>query len=319
MYKKVIGLTRTTLKTANMHDRIVNSDGRETLFKSFLVSNIVFNIKKIESCQATILNIEKLFNLEINQIANLLDQYDLIVLYSTKNKNLLNYIQSIKNKNKFLFIEESIVYRDVYRTTKAQKYIRIKFDTPFGNNFIKKYGKYKIRKNFTEPNIKTKEKFNQHILIVNQLVDDLAVYPTNPYEWALDIVSKIREQTQEKILFRDHPLQDESNKNKFLPLIKNLNVNISDNKDISDDLLNAYLCVTFSSNSCIDSLLGDTPVIACDPRSFIYELAKNDVENIFETKNFDSNPLWIAISNTHYSLPEILSGDFWINLKNFIE
>lgn len=318
MYKKVIGLTRTTLKPANIHDRIVNSDGKETLFKCFLVSNIVFNIKKFENCQATLLNIEKLFNLKTREINQILDSFDLIVLYSTKNENLLDYISRTKNMKRFLFIEEPIIYREVFKSTKAQKFFRLKFETPLGNNFIKNYNNHTIRENFTPPLVKKLNKKNNYILIINQKVNDLAVKPTNPYVWAADIILKIREQTQQKILFRDHPLQDELERNKFNQLIKNLNVDLSKNEDINDDLLNASLCITFSSNSCIESLLSNTPVIACDPRSFIYEIAKNDVENIFEINDFDLNPLWIAISNTHYSLPEILSGDFWKNLKNFI-
>lgn len=312
--KKILGLVRTTLKASNLNDRIITPDGKEILFKSFIVSNVIFSIKKIENSQATILPIEKLYNAESKNLSNFLDPYDLIVTYSTKNSILLNYIAN--NKKKFLFIEAPVLFRNVHGYAKSQSYLRFVFETPYGNNFIKKYDSGRIRENFPIPKIKKFEKKGNSILIINQLEGDFAIHPLNPYDWSLEIINNIRKITDQKIIFREHPLQkiklDSLNKIK-----KTQNLEFSKNKYLEDDLKQSAVTITFSSGSAIESLLCNIPAIALDERSFVYEIVHNELSNLFKGQVSQLDKFFSATSNTHYSLSEIVSDQFWYNLKRF--
>ena len=312
--KKILGFIRTTLKPSNLNDRIVTPEGKEVLFKSFIVSNVIFSIKKIENSQATLFPIEKLYNAENEKLFNFLDQYDLIVTYSTKNNNLLNYIEN--NKKKFLFVESPVLFRNVHGFAKSQNYLRFIFETPYGNNFIKKYNSGSIREDFPIPKIKNFEKKGKSILIINQLEGDYAIYPLNPYDWSLDVINKIRKFTDLKIIFRDHPLQKISpeNLNKFKKI---QNLEFSKNKYLENDLKETFVTVTFSSGAAVESLLNNTPVIALDKRSFVYEIVQNELSDLLVGKVKHLDKFFSAASNTHYSLTEIISDQFWNNMKRF--
>ena len=74
----------------------------------------------------------------------------------------------------------------------------------------------------------------------------------------------------------------------------------------------------YSSGSCVECLLNGVPVVSTDPRSYCYELL---TKNIDQFDNFDMIDLpqmdnfLSAISNTHFTVGEIISGKFWKVLK----
>jgi hypothetical protein len=98
-----------------------------------------------------------------------------IFTWTNKDKYLLKYIND--NSKKFIFFEEPILNRDIYKSAEKQNLIRCMTHNQLGNNFISKYNNNKIRNNFLiEQNFfKKKESLGNYILIINQKIDDLAI------------------------------------------------------------------------------------------------------------------------------------------------
>ena len=285
-------------------------------FKHFCVLNFVLSISKIENIKNVNFifskNFEKLSNEETK---NFLDKYDLIVQFSNNYKNSEEYI--LKNKKKFVFLDSPIIFRQVKKTLLSQKYLRVMAGDSLGNNYIKKYNKNKIRDNFHLPEISKKSKNGDSILLINQMVNDSAVRPLDPYSWAEAAISKIRISSKENIIFRDHPLQRNIYKDKVKNILENENIFLSNKLNIEEEFERTKYCVTLSSGSAIDCLFAGIPTIATDKRSFVYEIVENKIDKI-ETLNIPNlHTLNSAISFTHFTLTEIIDGTCWKNLKEF--
>lgn len=312
--KSILGIC----KNKAIAEEIIHSSQFEKIaFKDFVILNLVFNIAKKENIKKVnfilINNLEKMDDIEVEHF---LDQFGLIVQYSNKYKKNMNYI--LNNQNKFIFLEAPIVHRDVNRLFISQKYLRVMTGNHLGVNFIKKYNQNQIRYNFDFPNLIHKNKSGDSILIINQMVNDSAIYPINPYKWANEAIKVIRKQSNDRIIFRDHPLQREKNKAEIKNILDNNNIFLSENYKIEGDLDKSRCCITFSSGSAIESLLYGVPVIATDKRSFVYEVVENNLSRINDLKIPDLTSLESSLSFTHYTLNEILDGTCWENIKKFI-
>lgn len=312
--KSILGIC----KNKAIAEEIIRSSQFEKIaFKDFVILNLVFNIAKKENIKKVnfilINNLEKMDDIEVEHF---LDQFGLIVQYSNKYKKNMNYI--LNNQNKFIFLEAPIVHRDVNRLFISQKYLRVMTGNHLGVNFIKKYNQNQIRYNFDFPNLIHKNKSGDSILIINQMVNDSAIYPINPYKWANEAIKVIRKQSNDRIIFRDHPLQREKNKAEIKNILDNNNIFLSENYKIEGDLDKSRCCITFSSGSAIESLLYGVPVIATDKRSFVYEVVENNLSRINDLKIPDLTSLESSLSFTHYTLNEILDGTCWENIKKFI-
>ena len=136
------------------------------------------------------------------------------------------------------------------------------------------------------------------------MVNDSAVKPIN-YNWAINTIKKIREFTNDEIIFRDHPLQKDIYRIENEKILNIKNVYLSSNINIENDLHKSRCCVTFSSGSAIESLFLNIPVIAMDKRSFVYEIVENKIDMIEHLSVPDLKSLKSAISFTHYSISEI--------------
>ncbi len=312
--KSILGIIKDG---APENDMVYSSDFKPIAFKHFVILNLVLNIAKKEKINKInfiqINNFKKMSNVEVKSF---LDQYDLIVQYSNKYENSIDYI--LNNQNKFIFLESPVVHRDVSKPLISQKYFRVMTGNHLGVDFIKKYNQNKIRYNFDFPNLITKNSNGDSILIINQMVNDSAIYPTHPYEWALETIKEIRKYSNDNIIFRDHPLQKENYKPEVKNILNYTNIYLSENFKIEDDLDNSRCCITFSSGSAIESLLYGVPVVATDKRSFVYEIVENDFGKINNLKIPNLNTLKSSLSFTHYSFNEILDGTCWENIKKFI-
>ena len=302
-------------------DTLYCADLKPVFFKDFCIINFVFSIAKIESIKnIKFISFNNFKNMTQEEAEKFLDQYDLVVQYSNKYDNSQNYIS--KNKERFIFIEAPVIFRNVNKSSISQKYLRIMHGDELGRNFIKKYNRDFIRSDFQFPlfeKIMNKtEKKGESILLINQIVNDSAIRPVNPYIWANNVVKEIRKYSDNKIIFRDHPLQLKKYLEEREKLINYENLYFSDNDKIEDDLLQTKCCVTFSSGSAIECLFAQIPVIATDNRSFVYEIVENEISNINKLQVPNLSHLKSALSFTHYSLNEILDGTCWKNIKKFI-
>ncbi len=304
-----------------VEDALYTPNLKPVFFKDFCVVNLVLNISKIESIKKIeFILLDNFKNMTQDVAESFLDKFELVVQFSNNYENSQNYIS--KNKERFVFIESPVIFRSVNKSTISQKYLRIMHADHLGRNFIKKYNKNFIRSDFQFPffeKIMNKKENNEgFILLVNQMVNDSAISPIDPYIWANKVVKEIRKYSNNKIVFRDHPLQIEKYLDEKKKLINNENLYFSNNDKIEDDLLETKCCVTFSSGSAIECLFAQIPVIATDKRSFVYEIVENEVSNINKLQVPNLNTLKSALSFTHYSLNEILDGTCWRNIKGFI-
>ncbi len=312
--KSILGIVKDN---GPLSELVYGANLQPTNYKHFLIINLVLyiaNFEKIEKVQFILLNNFKKMSKEAAE--KFLDKYDLVVQYSNKNENSEEYIS--KNKKKFLFIESPIIFRNVSKSLISQKYLRVMAGDHLGIDFIEKYNKDFIRENFEFPFFSKKNKNGKSILLINQMVNDSAVKPINPYNWAINTIKKIREFTNDEIIFRDHPLQKDIYRIENEKILNIKNVYLSSNINIENDLHKSRCCVTFSSGSAIESLFLNIPVIAMDKRSFVYEIVENKIDMIEHLSVPDLKSLKSAISFTHYSISEILDGTCWNNIKKFI-
>lgn len=236
--------------------------------------------------------------------------FDLVIVNSLKDPFLIE-IQKLSPN--FLIIEMPYIFREINKSSKDQTYMRIMWNNHLGNNFISKYADENIRPNFKKINIKPYKNNGEEILLINQMQNDSAIIPTDPYEWLEKTIHKIRLISNEKITIREHPLQIEKI-SKILKIIeknKYKNCYISKNIDIVDDLKDARICVTFSSGSIVDSLINGVPSFALDQRSCAYELSNSSLNTIKQPLKRSRKRFLSALSYTHWTFDEISNGSFW--------
>ena len=81
-----------------------------------------------------------------------------------------------------------------------------------------------------------------------------------------------------------------------------------------EDIKKTSVAIMYSSGSCVECLLHGVPVISTDPSSYCYELFSKkleDIDNIDDIELPNIGSFLSAISNTHFTLEEIVNGDFW--------
>ena len=96
---------------------------------------------------------------------------------------------------------------------------------------------------------------------------------------------------------------------------------LSNNKYLEEDIKRASVAIMYSSGSCVECLLHGVPVISTNPSSYCYELFSKKLEDIDNIDNIifpNIDNFLSAISNTHFTLEEIITGKFWEIQKNFI-
>ena len=241
--------------------------------------------------------------------------FDLIVSYSLKSQFLLD-IRKINPK--ILIIEMPYIFRQINKSSKDQIYMRVMWNNHLGNNFISKYSNGYIRKNFNRISLKNYKSFGNGILLINQMENDTAVFPTDPYVWLEDTIYKIRQLTNEKIIIKEHPLQiDKAFKIEQI-IEKNdyKNCFLSTKSDINNDLAETRVCVTFSSGSVVDSIIKGVPSFALDKRSCAYEISNNDLNEIDDPLMIDRSNFLSALSNTHWTFDEVTKGNCWEYFDN---
>jgi len=317
---KILGLINK-INTENLE-----SDKNKYSFEYKLIYRFFESINKDnKDYYLKIINFEtklKKYGYDYKNIKLFLDSYDLIFSWTIQSTNLLKYIYD--NKKKFIFFEEPVFNRDIYKSTESQNFFRCMTHNQLGNNFISKYNNNRIRKNFliNQSFFSFKKSLGDCILIINQKTNDLSSLSNIPHEWVINITRSLNKIGDFKILVRDHPLQLEENKLALKSAIKDFkNVKLSSNKYIEEDLKVSKAVITFSSSSAVDALLHGIPVITCDPGSFVYEICEHSIDKIYSIKYPDNDEilkLSSAISNSHFSKLDIMNGECWKTIKQFI-
>ena len=311
---KILGILKN--KVANNSLVRVGNSNKFVPFENLIVLNFL-NFFKSKN-----FSINKYYRNDLNrEIENskFFKNFDLIITYSIKGNFLLKVREINPN---ILTIEMPYIFRKVNNSSKDQIYMRIMWNDHLGNNFISKYGNETIRPGFKKILVKPYKNNGDEILLINQMENDTAITPTDPYEWLEETIYKIRYISDEKITIREHPLQLEKvyKINKLIDKNRYTNCFVSKNVDIVDDLKNARLCVTFSSGSVVDALINGIPSYALDQRSCAYEISNNDLNTLKQPLKNDRKNFLSALSNTHWTFEEISNGSCWNYFKtNFFK
>lgn len=309
---KILGILKNRSKK---EDIIQTGNGSFVGIKDFLVANATHSLCKIEKSEGKLINVDKISS---SDFINFINTFDKILTFG----NTYNIFREYYNKypEKFIFIEGPLYQRDPFKSLTSHNYFRVMLNTSLGNDYIKKYCNNHIRDcfNFVTKNIRGKE----HILMINNdNTNDNAVDPTKPFFWIEETIKKIVKKNPKKVIIRLHPnqLQISEELVKKIEYETNHKVQISKKKYIEDDLKKASLAIMYSSGACVECLLSGIPVISTDPKSFCYELFPKNLDEFDSFNNIelpDINPLLSAISNTHFTIGEIISGEYWKILKN---
>lgn len=144
-----------------------------------------------------------------------------------------------------------------------------------------------------------------HIVLCGQVPWDASVDFTNHVKWLIETVAVLQMMTKRPILFRPHPLAQ-------LPNITDCIY--SPSKPIAEDLEGAHVCVTFNSNSGVDSVLNGIPVYAFDVGSMVYPIA-NKLWTDLEAPKMPDRQQWLNdITHAQWLPSEMRNGDPWLQL-----
>ena len=311
---KILGVLRNKSKK---EDIIETKNGLEIGIKDFLVTKAIHSICKIEKATGTLITDDKLTS--INK-KDFLKSFDKLICFGNTQSVLKEFYRS--NVHKFIFLEGSLYERDPYKSMKEHKYFRVMQHNLLGNNFIKKYSNNTIRKGFDF--ISKSVDVNDHVLLINNdMTGENSIDEMKPCAWLEDTLNKVVKKTNRKIVIRLHPNQSKiSNESveKINRQVKQMIV-LSNNKYLEEDIKRASVAIMYSSGSCVECLLHGVPVISTDPSSYCYELFSKkleDIDNIDDIIFPSIDSFFSAISNTHFTLEEIVNGEFWKIQRNFI-
>ena len=311
---KILGV----LKNKSKKEDIIKTNNKlEIGIKDFLVAKATDSICKIEKAEGTLVTIDEL--ILINK-KDFLKSFDKFICFGNTYTFLKEFYK--ENINKFIFLEGSLFERDPYKSMKEHKYFRVMQHTHLGNDFIKKYSNNSIRNGFNF--IKKSVDMNDHVLLINNdMTGENSIDQMKPFAWLEETLNKVIKKTNRKIVIRTHPNQPKiSNESveKINKQAKQLIV-LSNNKYLEEDIKKASVAIMYSSGSCVECLLHGVPVISTDPSSYCYEVYSEKLEDI---DNFDDivfpniENFLSAISNTHFTIEEIINGDFWKIQKKII-
>jgi hypothetical protein len=91
---------------------------------------------------------------------------------------------------------------------------------------------------------------------------------------------------------------------------------------LTDDLLSAGICVSYSSGSCVDAVLQGVPCITMDEGNLAYPISSHRLDdiNIPKLANKTEIDRWLVqLANSQWSESEMISGHVWEQLVNLVE
>lgn len=146
-----------------------------------------------------------------------------------------------------------------------------------------------------------------HVLVCAQIPWDASVQDTDHIAWCNETVSRIRERTARKIVFRPHP--------KCAAKVDyRVNADLVSAGPIEADLENAHCVVTFSSNSGVDAALAGVPVFADDPGSMAWPVANKSFAWI-DAPVRPSREKWAHnLAYAQWTIEEMKEGKPWRHL-----
>ncbi|XZE19810.1 hypothetical protein SH449x_005139 [Pirellulaceae bacterium SH449] len=141
-----------------------------------------------------------------------------------------------------------------------------------------------------------------HIVLCGQVPWDASVQHTDHIAWCRKTACRLSEITDRPIRFRPHPMQPNAINMQDCP------VEISTNRTLDEDMVDAWAVVTFNSNAGVEATIAGVPAFAEDIGAMGYSILNHDLEKINNPET-PCRQQWLKnLAYTQWNLEEISSG-----------
>lgn len=241
--------------------------------------------------------------------------------------------QSIKENSKVVIYIETPLLGRVINKKSNYSFYRVGVDGFLNNDgiFYKEEERDKKRLEYlkTRLNIPTFTNWKDHtkgnILILLQLPGDASLRGQKMSEWLSDTIEHIRKLTDRHINIRFHPALSDKGKAEFFsecyPLFFKNYSNITWNdgsESLEQNLLDAGICVSYTSGSSIDAILHGVPVIAMDEGNLVYPISSHRIDEISNPKLVSKTQIddWLlSLANSQWEETEMREGTVWKKIE----
>lgn len=236
----------------------------------------------------------------------------------TFRQNILNYQK--KTKNRTIIIDSNLfLYADPGNT---KGYLRYSFDGIFPNT-----GEYcnneadplrweKIKKDLNI-DLRPWRKTGNHILICLQRNGGWSMKGLSVIDFFHNIVYNIRQYSDRPIIVRTHPGDKKSIY--YSKEIKGKNIILSQNKNLIDDLQNAWATIVYNSSPSVASAIEGIPAFLIDPEySQSAPVANVRISDIENPLLLDRLPWVQKLAQCHWNDEDLISGETWRHMKNYL-
>jgi len=207
-------------------------------------------------------------------------------------------------------------------------YLRYSFDGIFpttGIYFDKDVDESRWNKISKDTNIALEnKKLGSDIVICAQRNGGWSMGEVQLVPWVIDVVAKLRNYTDRRIILRPHP-GDKTAKNwindpRLISLKQHKNMQISEvGTPLSVDLKNCYAVVNHNSSSIVGPLIQGYHAFITDPqKSQCLEVANSDFSKIESPDLFDRLKWLQRISMFHWKFEELQNGSAWAHMRNYV-
>ena len=143
-----------------------------------------------------------------------------------------------------------------------------------------------------------------HIVVCGQVPWDASVDQSNHYEWIEDTVSRIKNMSERKIVFRPHPKAPDY----YIHGVE------YSRKPILEDFKNAWAVVTFNSNAAVEAAIEGIPVFVEDQGSMAFPIANRNLIYLDDPEIPDRTQWAHNIAYAQWTLDEMRAGETWRHL-----
>ena len=173
--------------------------------------------------------------------------------------------------------------------------------------------------NYFNLDIKPWKTGGDYILIPEQIhPEGMGHGISNWIDWAKNKCLEIRNITDMPIKIRRHP-------NRFAwkdfqkDISKNFqDVEFTDGTSLDEDLKNAYALVTLSSRCVVEAVINGVHCFTQDLNSIAYPVCNTKLDFLKTPKKFDRKSWLAKVAYSHWSIEEIISGDYYRHLSKAI-
>ncbi len=153
-----------------------------------------------------------------------------------------------------------------------------------------------------------------NVIIAAQINDDYSLDGIDAFQWACDVASFLKRNTNLNIVIRPHPLDLINNWDQF-SLIHGVEIS---RYSLNYDLGRAKCWISYTSGSSVDAVVAGVPVICLSQNNFCWDISRHSISEIENPFLGNRIPTLSRLAYSQWSREEIASGEAWGNLKKFL-